>query len=101
MEVLKGTPRSCWRMPGGSAYLAEERLHPVGVGEDLAVEVPRVPVDEDAAYVEDDGIDRSRLHRLHHLTFISSALLPGSWASALRDTGAGQCFPTDPPKNLS
>src|ERR1700730_5858629 len=73
-------------MPGGGAYFAEERLHPVGVVEDFAVEVPRVPVDEDAADVEDNGIDRSRLHRL--ATFINSALLPGLWASALQDAGA-------------
>ena len=42
-----------------AADLGEEALHRgVVAGEQLAVEVARIPVDADAAEVEDDGLDR-------------------------------------------
>src|SRR5262245_13261537 len=43
---------------GGAPHVGEEALHRRLVREQLAVQVARVPVDEDAAEVVDDGIDR-------------------------------------------
>ena len=41
-------------VPGGRAHLAEKPLHAVLVRDDLAVEMPRIPVEQHFADVEDD-----------------------------------------------
>jgi hypothetical protein len=46
-------------MPVGGDDIGAEPVEPVPVGDQLFVEEARVPVVEDAADIEDDGIDRS------------------------------------------
>ena len=48
-------------VPLQRADLGEEALHVGFVVEELAVQMPWVPVDQDPAEVEDDGVDRSHL----------------------------------------
>jgi hypothetical protein len=52
--------------PGGRADVTQKRLHLLVVVEEGPVQIPRVPVDEDAAEVEYDRIDAaSRAFLLH------------------------------------
>src|SRR5580704_1320923 len=45
------------QIPGGRADIREKPLHALFVGEEVAVEMAGVPIEEDVADVENDGVD--------------------------------------------
>ena len=61
-------PASCCRCHSGVQTCAEEMLHRLFVVEQLAKEVARIPVDQDAAEIEDDGV-------AHHSRITGAAML--------------------------
>ena len=42
-------------MPFGCAHLGQEALHLLLFGNDRAVEVSRIPIDQDTTYIKDNG----------------------------------------------
>ena len=62
-RVLVRGPEIVLGVPLRGAHLGQETFHGRFVGDHGAIEVARVPVDEDAADVEDHGPDRGARHR--------------------------------------
>src|SRR5262249_49366286 len=78
------------------AHRGEEILHCASIGEELAVEVARVPVDEDAAEIEDDGLDADPLAHVgatqtRSISARMKASHCSSWSSATYSSGLCAC----------
>src|SRR5450755_2208 len=68
-------------MPGHGADPGEEVLHLVRIGEELPVQVPRIPVDQHPAEVEDHGVYRPAGHAPNANTGRSRAFAGAAEAS--------------------
>jgi hypothetical protein len=67
-------PRIELGVPGRADDVAQECLHPdLVILEETAIQVARVPVDEHATEVEDDGVDRAAPKPVTHRPILASA----------------------------
>src|SRR5262245_29116572 len=82
-----GSPRVLVPIPLCRRHLGKERLHLSGVIEEPAVQVARIPVDQNASEIEDDGIQARHIAHPTTLALQSALLAPSRCRTVALQSG--------------